>query len=526
MNYYVYSANQWMFPDGYNSEKTEKVIASDAARNSYACTQVLLTDVPGGALKWDFDLPDALSEPMINKMLPVFVEKNTGRNGFLVKDGEDASDYVTRKAPFYVYDAIVPIENGELCIEKSGENVGLYIKWKIGENFVPGEYSGKLNFYIGNDEVHIPVRINVFPAVVPSKNSLLITNWYSPDDICLYHKVEEYSEEYWEILKKYAFWMRYVHQTHFYVHLNRLKSTKDENGNYHFDFTNVKRLINMFLDMGFQYIEGGDVAGRKLWEENEFFAVINGEKVRATSEEGYHYLHDLLTAWNEFLTENNWKSILLQHVGDEPHKGCKEEYCILSGIVRKFMPGVRIIEAVETSDLSGAVDVIVPKNVTYCAERESFEKLRSLGDELWYYTCCLPGGKWLNRLQDGALIRTRYIHWGNMLYNMAGYLHWGFNFYSCLGDPFKGTDGRVGSLILPHGDTHIVYPYGQNVCSSARLEAMRFGVEDYELLLSLKEKKREYADEILHKCITSFTEYTEDIKEFNSAYRELLKAPS
>ena len=63
----------------------------------------------------------------------------------------------------------------------------------------------------------------------------------------------------------------------------------------------------------------------------------------------------------------------------------------MSGMVRKFMPDVPLIEAVETYDLAGAVDIWVPKNVFYQENQKEFEKIRTLGDKLWFYTCCFPG---------------------------------------------------------------------------------------------------------------------------------------
>jgi hypothetical protein len=127
-------------------------------------------------------------------------------------------------------------------------------------------------------------------------------------------------------------------------------------------------------------------------------------------------------------------------VADEPTETSKQEYRILSGIVRKFMPGVPLLEAVETFDLDGAVDIWIPKNSFYQENREEFEKFRALGDKLWFYTCCFPGGSYLNRLWDMPLLRTRFLHWGNYKYDLEGFLHCGLNHCDKDKDPFQRSE--------------------------------------------------------------------------------------
>jgi hypothetical protein len=228
-----------------------------------------------------------------------------------------------------------------------------------------------------------------------------------------------------------------------------------------------------------------------------------------------------LPAWKEFLQKNGWLDLLIQHVADEPTENSKQEYRILSGIVRKFMPGVPLLEAVETFDLGGAINIWIPKNVYYQEHREEFEKLRTLGDKLWFYTCCYPGGSYLNRLWDMPLLRSRYLHWGNYKYDMDGFLHWGLNWCDDDKDPFNQT-----GIFFPPGDTHIVYPGANGPLTSMRFEAMRAGAEDYELLRILAAKDKALADEITASCLISFNEANEDPAHFAETHRRLLQAVS
>lgn len=169
-----------------------------------------------------------------------------------------------------------------------------------------------------------------------------------------------------------------------------------------------------------------------------------------------------------------------------------------------------------------SVDIWVPKNSYYQEHQEEFEVHRRFGDTLWCYTCCFPGGHYMNRLLDMPLIRTRLLHWGNYLYNLVGYLHWGFNHYKPEQDPFEETSpGR-----LPPGDTHIVYPGPEGPWGSVRLEAMAAGIEDYELLRRLESKDKDLAHKIVHSCLRSFSDADEDPAKFSETHRRLLEAAS
>jgi hypothetical protein len=185
---------------------------------------------------------------------------------------------------------------------------------------------------------------------------------------------------------------------------------------------------------------------------------------------------------------------------------------------------VRLVDAVERPELGGAVDIWVPKNSYYEQHRDAFEAHRALGDELWFYTCCIPGGHYCNRLLDAPLLRTRYLHWGNYLHDLKGFLHWGLNHYKATQDPFEENapaHGEGGTTNLPPGDTHIVYPGPDGPWGSVRLQAMAMGIEDYELLRQLDPPT---AHAICQRCLPAFDQPNEDLQAFCQAHCDLLVA--
>jgi hypothetical protein len=131
-------------------------------------------------------------------------------------------------------------------------------------------------------------------------------------------------------------------------------------------------------------------------------------------------------------------------------------------------------------------------------------------------------------LIDYPLLKVRLLHWFNFRYDLAGYLHWGWNYWTP--EPVNDTQPVIdaNTQLLPPGDAFIVYPDRANrsVFSSIRLEAMREGIEDYELLQILRQKNPAEADRLSQAAISSFTEYVRDPAEFRRIERRLLEGLS
>lgn len=538
MKHEIFSANEWLYPDSIVNDSGKKLIDLASARGSYATCQILLNNIPTGALQWKIisnNSEEFFNSPEVYQLIGVNVSKNTGPEGFTVVLGESAEGYTTRKAPFHVYDAMKPLTNHSTKDMEmprhgwKGPTEGLYICWEIPSDARIGKYEGLLHLTAGDETCHIHVSIEVHKATVPEQGSFLSVNWFILMNMAKSHGLEMWSEEHWSMIEKYGRMMRRGRQTHFWVTKEILDVEQREDGTYQFGFDKAKRLIEMYLGLGFTHIEGGMAIERLSWDSPEFIIRINDGWIKAMSPEGYSYLAQYFSEWHGFLKENGWLNILHQHVADEPTDKCAEDYRVLSGIIRKFMPGVKLIDAVELHGLDGSVDIWIPKNHYYEQNQEQFERLRKLGDEIWFYTCCHPGGYYMNRCLDMALIRTRYLHWGNYKYNLTGYLHWGFNYYDPENDQFEEITPVLESLnvkSLPPGDTHICYPGTEGPWGSVRLEAMRAGIEDYELLRILESKDKKLADEILSSCVTSFKEYNEDTEHFEKVHRRLLQAVS
>jgi hypothetical protein len=101
------------------------------------------------------------------------------------------------------------------------------------------------------------------------------------------------------------------------------------------------------------------------------------------------------------------------------------------------------------------------------------------------------------------LVNGRTLFWQSFAFGITGYLHWGYNFWHRTGQQASGfpgvnsyADGRLLNPLREHppqwavGDAAIVYPHPEwwedrGPLGSLRYEAMRAGLQDYELLKML-----------------------------------------
>ncbi len=168
-------------------------------------------------------------------------------------------------------------------------------------------------------------------------------------------------------------------------------------------------------------------------------------------------------------------------------------------------------------------DVWVPQLGRFDKSLDRMLERLSAGKEVWFYTCLFPNGSYPNRFVDYPLIKTRVLHWINFKWGFPGYLHWGFNQWRG-GDPFQNLEPPHGTSVLPPGDAWIVYPGDRQLLDSIRHEAMRDGVEDFELLTLLAKKDRAMAHEIAEGTVRTFTDYVRDEKIFRAQRLKLLEA--
>lgn len=523
-----------LFADAAVNARPCRELTVDVARGGTVAVHVLVTGLTPG-VRLAFAARQAgkpASGATWFRLVAVPVEDNTGLHGFTEHSMKDSkppnapNPHVTRRAPFETFDAMEPV--GQV-VKTTAATQALRCQIAVPQSAKPGTRVYSLCLAAGGTTEEFRLVARVHKAAIPpvGRASFPYTNWFSYDIMATRHGLKPWSEAHWRMLKAYAQLMARGRQNAFWIPLSVVFEMRD--GKPVLNRQRLRRIVKVFTDAGLYFIEGGHVAGRTGGDWNATTFDVALAKLQATSPAGHAILASFCRQLMAEIRDNGWESRWIQHATDEPVAANAADYRILVGIVRKYMPGIPILDATMDPALVGSVDIWCPQCQEYQKHREAFEAQRALGDKVWFYTCCFPGGPWLNRLLDEELLRPALFGWAAALFRLDGYLHWGFNHYQEGQDPFRKNvignwGGGASTNALPAGDTHVVYPGRGAPWSSLRFEAQREGCEDYELLRQLQVSNARKADAIAARAITGFDRYVTDVRAFRAARLALLKA--
>ncbi len=505
---------------------------SDSPLDVPVGVHVLVTGLEPGA-EVQLGLPTlarSAVQPRLFELLAVPVEQNTGLGSRTEQwDGKE-NPYVVREAPFEVYEVLKPAgavftadESGSVALRlelfANRELAAAFEDEFVEVQLESGDWQATLTWLVYLHDVHVPATGPQSPGY---------TNWFSPGAVASRHGLELWSEPFWEMLGKYADLMQRGRQNTFWIRWGDFMALA-EDGSPQLDQARLQRYVELFLARGFTHLEGGHLAHRHEgdWGSARLDLILTGHDV--TSDEGAESLAALMREIEAGLEslELPGEVIYLQHLTDEPTSTNAGSYQALAKQVREHMPGVKIFDATMCTELVEAVDHWCPQVQVYQANRDFFEARKEAGDEVWVYTCLIPGGKYLNRLLDQERLRPVYLGWSLVRYDLYGFLHWGFNHYRSGQDPLKTSvvpHGKGPPNYLPAGDTHVVYPGEDGPWSGQRFEAHRIGMEDAEMLRVLKRREPELAAEIIGQVFRAYDDYETEVAKYREARRRLIEA--
>jgi hypothetical protein len=392
----------------------------------------------------------------------------------------------------------------------------------------------------GREVARVPFRVRVVDAAVPAQRTLRVTNWFRVDDrhAKQFWDAPQFSERWWSVVANLARVMAdYRQNVVLTPTLDLVELLPGEAAS--FGFERFDRWVETFQRTGaIGFIEGEHLVGRAGGYDEPLVVPVllrEGETVRKVElplddTRVQPFLDAFLPALNRHLGEKGWKGVYLQHVLDEPHGDEPAAYARIAALVRKHLPGVPTIDAIDAHDVPDALrdasDVWVPQLGRFDDQTALLAERQRAGHEVWFYTCLFPRGRYMNRLMDFPLIKTRLLHWLDYRYGLTGFLHWGWNFWGP--EPTKDTQPviNLNQTLLPSGDAFIVYPDRArlSVLPSIRLEAMRAGIEDYEMLVALARRDRGAADALAREAVASFTDYVRDPTAFRRIEARLIEA--
>ncbi len=451
-----------------------------------------------------------------------------------------------RIAPAFFPDPL--LEKSEITVT-AGSAQPVWITVAVPPHAAPGLYRGNLRVNASAEDkglsASIPIAVRVWPVVM-KKPRLWVTNWFQMGALPTFTDLGRYSgkrelktdsDDYWAMLRKYARNMADHRQNVALISPLGLAEFKPrDGGGFDIDFSRFDRWVRIFTEEGvIGRIEGGHIGGRASGWESQFVVnirrvkdgKIEGASVDPATPEAEAFYAIFFPALVRHLREKGWLDIYTQHLADEPIDMNVQTYRPMAALLRKHAPEFRVVEACHTKDLTGSIQVWVPQLNFLHTDFAHYRERQAAGDEIWYYTCLGPQGEYANRFIEQPLMKTRLLHWINFKYGVTGYLHWGYNYWGDY-DPYRQLaipwDG--GLQHLPAGDAWIVYPGKEGPLDSIRFEAMRDGIDDYELLSMLADKDKETAGRFAAAHVLDFDKYDCDVAKFRATRRQLLEALS
>ena len=268
-----------------------------------------------------------------------------------------------------------------------------------------------------------------------------------------------------------------------------------------------------------------------------------------------HCPEEKITKYYEKLSTNpTWMEKAFFYPIDEPRvPEHLYEVIKLSDKLHALCPNIKIIspffknldfndEMDEIELLIKYLDILCPKitcwndEFIYAENKAHLEKFgtfgarmdaaRNMGKTIWQYVCWEPGKPYTNLYVNEDGLDHRVLFWQQHQVGAHGFLYWCANWWESVEDPW--TDMATVKDLGPdvYGDGAVMYN-GNRVgidgpCSSVRLEAVRDGLEDAQMLaMAEKLLGKEWTDAHVRSVTEDLTHYTDDAEYFLEKRREL-----
>lgn len=520
----------WCYPDIPVTDEISEARV-DIPRNGDDVFQIA-TDlsVPDGGsdVAWSCDAPQGLKVTLY-QLCPVGVKFNSSPKHHETRDYESVKDFVTRRAPFEVFDRIRSLGGGKLT---SG-NLAFCVRVDAAKDAVPGEYSFTLDFTAGEESGRVNITAHVYRTALsdPEDSPYAMVHWLfnagetGSLNICRVHNVEMFSEEYYYWVERHLEDLRDMRNNYF--QLPTAIPVKDEYGRVvSFDFSQVARHARLALEHGFRTVYGGFIAHFRHWDEIPYFFLWNMYE-NVFSAEGDRQLRLYFDGVKQFIAANGLEGSYMQGLVDEPQVPNSETYKALCARVRELLPGVEIVDPIETPDIEGACDVYCVKQAVYHKYMAQFDEQIARGARYWFYSCGFPAGKWMNHVLDLPLSATRLCIWMGVKYRMDGFLHWGYMDYTDKMDFIYDTNLPLkykGEMrYFPAGNAAMVYGSERALYTCLRAANQRLSAAEGELFMKLRDADPGLCDSLIASCCTDFETYTSDSAKILSVRRRLLE---
>lgn len=355
--------------------------------------------------------------------------------------------------------------------------------------------------------------VEILPGKLPPQK-LMHTKWFYCDTLANYYKMPVFSEEHWRVIENFVrkavegginmiLMPTHTPPINTYIGGERLTTQLVgitlENGQYHFDMTNVRRWIAMCRRCGVTYYEvahlftqwGSQHAPKIMARVDGVEQRIFGWETDSQSGEYRAFLEAYLPALDQVFREEGVADKVRWHISDEPSENNLPFYLAGKALVQRVLPEAIIMDALE--DVQFYTRGVVEHPVAPVHTAEDFVRAGVPG--LWLYYSCDDYVDVCNMFIAMPSARSRIFAAQLFKYNIEGFLHWGYNFYNTARsqyavDPYHTTDadGRY-----PAGDAFQVYPGEDGMPEeSIRMAVFAHALQDlraYEWLAELTSRE-------------------------------------
>ena len=423
----------------------------------------------------------------------------------------DGQEYYTEEG--YYPDCLVPFEAVEKLDENfidKNSNQGLYVSFDVPKDQPSGVYTGEIKITIGGKNAVVPVKLTVSSVSIGVENhskSCFSVMWYHGKGELDY--TPEMMDTYVKALMDYRLGANYI--------MYRSDDTDAEIAYYAkkvVEYAKMPESVNYGMQYRTTYINSYDMDGTIYEFTNPLKAYDEPAMLKY-----------FLAFYEEGLKEgvDPFKKLFFKGLDEPQLFGDMSALAICSHIVHKVkaqaieimngreventellnqmhqsllaMPHVittpNIPEGIDTATM----DITFCPYFSSCQTESSRAMYRDYSGELWWYGCNVPKAPFPTYHLDNTLISPRVLSWMQADYDVVGNLYWSCDYYAnsyednmILEDQYEGAALRCTEA---WGEGLLFYPgakYGiDGPLPSMRIQAIRDGLEEYEMIYRLKE---------------------------------------
>lgn len=464
-------------------------------------------------------------------------------------------------------DALVPFENVKAVGENGFDarsNQGLYISFDVPEDQPAGVYTGSIGIVIGGETKTVPVTLTVAAVTIGKKThvaSCFLNEWY------FYRGELDTTEEMFDKYNKVLFDYRlgcnnvttYTDDVEYYAEKCCEYAAIEECAGY-----NIPHFSNDYSQKPYQLGER-QIVGEHAYDVDLlllYFRTIAEkglEKGVDPFEKAFAYgfdepeLYFDATTVARYVKEWCYEIKQCEKIVAEELRAKNvpaEKQALLERIAASLEKVPHIMTASSTQgkeiDLSEESMTYVPYFSLLGQEAAREEFRIAEGNQLWWYGCNFPTSPNPTYHIDDTVLSARIESWMKADYNLQGNLYWSTCLYAeessdpeTVVYPENFYTGRADRYPGVAGEGYLFYPgkkYGvDGPVPSLRLEQIRDGLEEYEMIYSLKNiyaevaaaAGEEYSEEKIMSYIYSrlysgtFVQTTDEI--FENARKNLIE---